>query len=159
MEKWKLIPDYPNYEVSYWGQIRNRKTGKILKPISHREIQIVNLYYLPGKFRSETVSRLVMENFGKLVSGWVVRHLDGDPFNNHISNLECVPRSDHNIKNLKTGARKTKITEEEIKFILTHYQKGCRKFGSGALAEKFGVTPTSILKILKKKGGDKESNS
>lgn len=31
MKEWKTIPEYPMYEVSSEGEIRNRKTGRILK--------------------------------------------------------------------------------------------------------------------------------
>ena len=32
MEQWKRIIDYPNYEVSNLGRIRNRTTNKYLSP-------------------------------------------------------------------------------------------------------------------------------
>ena len=32
MEEYKFIKDFPNYEVSNLGNVRNIKTGKILKP-------------------------------------------------------------------------------------------------------------------------------
>ena len=31
-EIWKTINDYPNYDVSSFGNIRNNKTNKVLKP-------------------------------------------------------------------------------------------------------------------------------
>jgi hypothetical protein len=31
MEEWKIITDYPNYSVSSFGNVRNDKTGRILK--------------------------------------------------------------------------------------------------------------------------------
>ena len=30
--KWHVIKDHPNYELNRLGQVRNRRTGKILKP-------------------------------------------------------------------------------------------------------------------------------
>lgn len=32
MEEWKVYPEFPTYEVSNNGQVRNRKRGNILKP-------------------------------------------------------------------------------------------------------------------------------
>ena len=32
LEKWKIVDDYENYEVSNTGFVRNSKTLKILKP-------------------------------------------------------------------------------------------------------------------------------
>ena len=31
-EEFKIIKDFPNYEVSNFGYVKNIKTGKILKP-------------------------------------------------------------------------------------------------------------------------------
>eukprot|EP01038_Epipyxis_sp_PR26KG_P014678 gene14678-19716_t len=31
VENWKSIEDYPNYEVSSFGNVRNAKTSKLLK--------------------------------------------------------------------------------------------------------------------------------
>lgn len=31
MEEWKQILEYENYEVSSYGNVRNKKTGRILK--------------------------------------------------------------------------------------------------------------------------------
>lgn len=35
MEEWKIIDDFPSYEVSSLGRVRNLKTGKIRKPVVH----------------------------------------------------------------------------------------------------------------------------
>ena len=32
MEEWKQVSEYENYEVSSYGNVRNKKTGRILKP-------------------------------------------------------------------------------------------------------------------------------
>ena len=34
--KWYVIKDHPNYELNRLGQVRNRRTGKILKPFDDR---------------------------------------------------------------------------------------------------------------------------
>lgn len=35
MEEWKQITNYSNYEVSSFGQVRNKKTGRILKAFNN----------------------------------------------------------------------------------------------------------------------------
>lgn len=150
MKNWTSIKGYENYEISVYGQVRNKKTGRILKTIMNKNSPIVNLYYAPGRFRQEIVSRLVLSNFKNIDSEFVVRHKDGNPGNNSLNNLEAVSIKEHNKKNYETGSRKRKISAEEIDFILTNYKKGCRVNGSAALAQKIGVSPTAILKILKK---------
>lgn len=43
-EKWLPVPDAPNYEISSTGKVRNRKTGKVLKPYtSKRGENIISL--------------------------------------------------------------------------------------------------------------------
>lgn len=32
MARWKVIENHPNYEVSNMGEVRNRRTGKLLQP-------------------------------------------------------------------------------------------------------------------------------
>jgi hypothetical protein len=151
MKNWISIKGYENYEISLYGQVRNKKTGRILKTVMNKNSPIVNLYYAPGKFRQEIVSRLVLANFKNIESEFVVRHKDGNPANNSIDNLEAVSISEHNKKNYETGAKEKKISPEQIALIFKNYKKGCRINGSVALARKIGVSPTAILKMLKKK--------
>ena len=33
-ENWKNVVNYDNYEVSSFGNVRNKKTGRILKPVN-----------------------------------------------------------------------------------------------------------------------------
>jgi hypothetical protein len=40
--------------------------------------------------------RKIYENhYGKIPKGYHIHHIDGNPFNNHISNLECISAEDH----------------------------------------------------------------
>ena len=36
-EIWKDIEDFPNYEVSDQGRVRNKKTGHILSPVPDKD--------------------------------------------------------------------------------------------------------------------------
>ena len=51
-----------------------------------------------GKHRRDYVHRLVAEHFigPEPEPGMVVNHIDGDPFNNHVSNLEWASVSENN---------------------------------------------------------------
>lgn len=47
MENWKVIKDFPDYEVSDLGNIKNNKTGRILKPyIREGKKQIIKKRWL-----------------------------------------------------------------------------------------------------------------
>lgn len=52
-------------------------------------------------------------------------------------------------KQLENGDSVRKFTEEQIRFIREHYVPGDEKYGSRALAAKFGVNKTSINLIIK----------
>lgn len=40
MEEWKVYPEFPTYEVSNNGQVRNRKRGNILKPHEDKDLGV-----------------------------------------------------------------------------------------------------------------------
>ena len=91
MEKeiWKTIEDFPNYEVSNLGNVRNKKRGILLKQTMGREGRYLSVYLCNnGKENTQRVHRLVAEAFLGKHPGMVVNHIDGDKLNNHYTNLE-----------------------------------------------------------------------
>lgn len=98
MESWRAIPGEPGYEASSLGRVRSvnrhvqtptglrRQAGKLCRGTPGRD---GHLYiYLPGN-RNRAVHRLVAETFlGPLPVGLQTRHLDGDPSNNRVDNLQ-----------------------------------------------------------------------
>ena len=97
-EKWITIKHNNNYEVSNYGNVRNKKTKRILKPaISNKGYYLVAL---SNKCKSHTYSihKLVMEHFNRCAfDGEVINHIDHNKLNNNSSNLEYVSQKD-NIK-------------------------------------------------------------
>jgi len=106
MEEWKIITEYPEYEVSNFGRVRSlyyRKKSKtpnlqFLKPaIGSHGYAVVNI-----KQKVYCVHRLVAETFlPNLEMLPCVDHKDRDRTNNHISNLRWVSYSE-NLCNKKT---------------------------------------------------------
>ena len=84
---WKKIDDYENYSVSMNGDVRNDKTGRILKQ------NLGNGYYQVGlckngKEKKHLVHRLVAIAFIKKEECRdFVDHIDGDRTNNSLTNL------------------------------------------------------------------------
>ena len=102
-EIWKGIKDYPKYEVSNLGRIRNIKTGRILKPNFSGRYYSVELFNETGSKR-KNIHRLVAEAFVERKSGQdVVNHIDGNSFNNSASNLEWCTVTENNIHAIKNG--------------------------------------------------------
>lgn len=119
-EDWLDIEDFPNYEVSSHGRVRNASTGYILSqhPNGRGKVQVV--MQKDGKNTARAVHKLVATAFiSPPPDGAVAIHLDMDCWNNHISNLDykplwfanartrqhhrTVPRDPRPIRAIKTG--------------------------------------------------------
>lgn len=108
MEIWKDIVGYEdNYQISNYGNVKNKITGKILigdkNNIGYRRV----ILYQPKKKRF-FVHRLVALHF---VDGYkenlVINHIDGNKENNHYKNLEWVTRSENDLHAFRLGLRHT----------------------------------------------------
>lgn len=94
MTEWRVIPGYPDYEASDDGNIRRIKNGYILSPIhnqtGHRYVQL--------KRKNKTVARLVYwafhPDFPENNDLLVIRHIDEDPENDSLDNLEWYERGE-----------------------------------------------------------------
>ena len=95
-EIWIKINDYENYSISNYGNIRNDKTGNILKgKISmygyieiHLDKNKIRKYY--------RLHRLIAIHFIPNPNNKSeIDHIDGNKNNNHISNLRWSTRSEN----------------------------------------------------------------
>lgn len=86
------IEDFPLYEVSDAGQVRNKRTGRILKQFDNgRDSMFVTLRD-GGRQHSKSVRRLVAVAFlGDPMNDDVAIPLDGDHSNNRADNLAWKP--------------------------------------------------------------------
>lgn len=99
-EEWKKIDGYPNYSVSNLGKIRNDKTGRILKPNKSGGYRSYYQVWLSrgscASHKRALIHRLVAEAFiPNFENKPFVNHLDGNGFNNCVSNLEWATRSEN----------------------------------------------------------------
>jgi hypothetical protein len=96
-EEWQTINEYKNYDVSNFGNIRNNKTGKILK------LNIKSGYYNINLkndkiSKSFKVHRLVALAFIENPKNKLeVNHKDKNKLNNQVNNLEWMTRQENNI--------------------------------------------------------------
>ena len=110
--------------------------------------------------RTRLVHRLVYETWvGPIPDGHHVDHIDGNPANNHVSNLRAVT-AEQNINNPITRVRAldklAKITEADVRAIRKEHAEAPRPWGwfgrfKKRQAEKYGVTPANIEAIVYRK--------
>lgn len=97
MEKiWMPVRDYINYEVSNYGDVRNARTGRVLKLSGYGYYQVH--FWKDGKRKMFLVHRLVYEAFnGPIPDGLVIDHVDGCKTNNRLENLRvCTQKENSN---------------------------------------------------------------
>lgn len=86
---WRAVPGWEGlYEVSIDGQIRSLRSGRIMRTfVTEKGYHRVYLYS-PARIERVRVHTAGLRAFvGPRPSGMVTRHLDGNPANNHLTNL------------------------------------------------------------------------
>lgn len=96
MEIWKDIEGYEDlYEVSDEGNVRNKKTGRILKPGKKNDYKFVGLFK-NGKSKYRLVHRLVGKAFIPNPDNKPeIDHIDKNRSNNNVDNLRWVDRQEN----------------------------------------------------------------
>lgn len=97
-EKWKDILEASNYEVSNLGNVRNKKTLKVLKGRLSKSgyYQVSIKIDKTGNFTNRYIHRLVAEHWIKNPENKrEVNHIDGNKTNNTVDNLEWVTSSEN----------------------------------------------------------------
>jgi hypothetical protein len=93
--EWRTISKFPSYEVSDDGDIRNKRTGKILKPYTDplQEYDRVTIWSGVNKKRKVMVHILVAEAFlGPRPHGMEIDHINTFRNDNRAKNLRYVTR-------------------------------------------------------------------
>lgn len=115
-EIWKQVNDFENYEVSTLGNVRNIKTGKILKQSvkdGYKQIALLGI----NRKKSFKTHRLVALTFLENPENKSdVNHKDKNRLNNCLDNLEWMTRKENNIHRCKDAiiiqeARKRSIKQ------------------------------------------------
>lgn len=165
MEEWRVIEDYPQYEVSSYGNVRrvapykprdpnkrHRKNTKqlpyLLEPWTHSTGYLV--VDLTGK-KQERVHRLVCRAFHGTPPSpkHEVAHNDGDRSNNHASNLRWDTTSGNALDRWKHGTIKAtgaKLTQETAKIVFDLHHLG---WSYKAIASRVGVHSTTVSRLIK----------
>lgn len=155
--QWVSINGFPNYEVSNYGQIRNKTTGLFLygtpyDKCGHLQVPLRN----NGVATIFRYHQVVLEAFvGKRPTGYVCRHLDGNPKNNRLDNICWGTQSENSFDSIKHGrwpdnrgekCGTSKLTEQQVSLIRLLW--GETKLTMREIAERFKVTQPTVSMII-----------
>lgn len=159
--EWLDIPGLDGkFQVSNTGCIRNSKTGTILKLHTNSNGRIVvNVKPLGRKGPGKTlnVHRCVALAFlERNDETHEVNHIDGNPSNNNVSNLEWVSHAENMQHAVTTGLRTYKNGEDVVNSKLTNEQVNeirllSKDFSNRKLAKMYSVSHVTINYIINNK--------
>jgi hypothetical protein len=96
VEEWRICRENENYEVSSFGNVRNKKTGLLLASFNNNGYLATSLKSGMVKPSRQRVHRIVASAFCVKGDGKeYVNHIDGDKRNNRADNLEWVTNSEN----------------------------------------------------------------
>jgi hypothetical protein len=108
-EQWASIDGYLNYEVSWFGRVRNGNTGRILKPQTSTPGYLMVRLYKNGKWRIHCIHQLVAHEWASNpLEKRCVDHIDGNRTNNHHENLRYATHTE-NMRNKRKAANTTSV--------------------------------------------------
>jgi hypothetical protein len=96
-EQWAAIDGYKNYQVSWWGRVRNATTARILKSkLNPNGYMSVNLSKRDSKPKTHFIHQLVAREWApNPEQKRCVDHIDGSRTNNHWENLRYATHSEN----------------------------------------------------------------
>ena len=151
MEWTEYYLDYRTYEVSPCGKVRNEK-GQILRGTLHKN----GFLTINARLRNNgsttnhclSVHRMVAECYLKNTQlKPMVIHLDGNPLNNHVENLQWATAEEKITHQRKIGKLKSdaKLKAHDVIYIKNLLADG--KLDNVAIGKIMGVSHTQIRRI------------
>jgi hypothetical protein len=151
---WKPVPGIfsSRYEVSHLGQVRNKTTGKILKPIMTGARrpggQTAKVRFSTNPRVDCSVADLVLACFvSEKPLGHVAMHKDDDRCNNALSNLSWGTQQQNVVDMVQKGrGGSQKLTAPQVLEIVKRRQSG----ESGrSLAAEFRISEQRVCDLFK----------
>lgn len=152
-ERWAVIHD-GFYAVSDHGRVMRTASGKASNPGQIKDIRISSTGYHIAALYSNCKMKHVRihiqvaaEFIGPCPEGHEVNHKDGNPLNNHYSNLEYTTHTGNMHHMFHTGLRKCKFSEADIEDIRRRVENGEKQID---LAVEYGTSKSYLNSIVKR---------
>ena len=164
MEEWKPVDGYEGlYEVSNRGRVRsldrfttgnrNRKIkGKILRNCHNQLNYCIVQLCKDGVPKKTRVHRLVASAFIPNDEGKpYVNHIDGDPSNNDVSNLEWCTQAENIQHAYETGLMpsRAKLKKWQVEYIMDKYVP--YRYSAQKLANDLGIDIMTVYNVIHRK--------
>lgn len=92
-ERWYIIDNFPNYQISCSGRVKEKETKQILSSNKDRYGYFKVVLRKDKNKYTKLIHLLVAEHFLVNIQQYpIVKHIDGDKNNNKLSNLLWVPK-------------------------------------------------------------------
>ena len=139
------------YFATQEGKIFSNKTG-IIKPMAIFTRK--NKYQTVQVIGCSLVHRLVASAFLGDITDMTVNHIDGNPSNNHVSNLEIVTMKQNIIHARDTGLTPQGEKHSRAKYSDEILLKALRSYKDGKsialVAREFGISQSYLNKVKNK---------
>lgn len=161
VEVWKVVDNYPMYEVSSHGRVRSwsaKKQGKCLRLFSDRNGYLQVKLFTERSVKTIGVHVLVLTAFvSPRPDGSECRHLDGNPKNNSISNLKWGTKKENGQDRVRHGTTVklkgaknpfSKVSEKDVKEMR---ELASRHVSYAEIGRRYGVTGENASMICQRK--------
>lgn len=150
------------FEISTYGNLRNKQTGTIYKLVIDNHGYLGTVVTLGSKNNIKKIFAHIAVADTFIPNPYnrpVINHIDGNKTNNKIDNLEWCTIQENNIHAIQNNLHKiygadnpnNKLSKENVQYIRKNYKPYSKIHGSRALAKKFNVAHQTILSIVNNK--------
>ena len=148
-EVWVEMFDFPTYEVSNLGNVRNAKTKKQMKVRQDgKEYRMVSLWK-EGKGYTKRVGRYVWMSHNNQFCRATIDHINKDAGDDRIENLRCIPLEQQylNLKDRKK-VNKYNLTPEIKGYIHRSIKDGSET--TWTIMKKYGIPLNYTMTVMKR---------